>query len=257
MVLSGLIGQAVSTAKREAPSYSIASIVNSASNQAGEFAPATYVSIYGSNLAYTTKSIAPSDIRGTILPTILPGTGVSVILNHVRTQIFYISPGQINILIPSDVYPGPADLQIDVDGIYGPPVRITIAPSAPALFQANARTAIAVHSDGSLLTPEAPGHPGEFIVLYATGLGMTVPQPYYGEIPGRAAQLKDFQKFDVLFNDVPLDRLRILYAGVTPGFAGLYQINLRLPDEVAADPEVRLRTADGTSKAGVIVPLQP
>jgi len=48
----------------------------------------------------------------------------------------------------------------------------------------------------------------------------------------------------VFLNDEPLDASSVLYAGVTPGFLGLYQVNLRLPERLEENP--RIRVAIGT-----------
>jgi uncharacterized protein (TIGR03437 family) len=61
--------------------------------------------------------------------------------------------------------------------------------------------------------------------------------------------------FQVLLNGVAVDRSRVLYVGVTPGYAGLYQVNLRLPDDVPQNPEVRVGTAAQMSLAGLYLPL--
>jgi len=49
----------------------------------------------------------------------------------------------------------------------------------------------------------------------------------------------------------------IKYAGVTPGSAGVYQINLLLPATLGANPEIRARMGDQTSRQGVVLPAQP
>jgi uncharacterized protein (TIGR03437 family) len=249
--LAGFTQCTGSGAPPDSLSYSAASIVNSASNQVGAFAPNTFLTIYGTNLGYTTRSISQTDIRANTLPGILPGTGVSVFINHVRASVYYVSPTQINVLIPSDSFPGPAQLQVLLDNLAGPVIPITLAATAPALFQMDTKNAIAVHADGSLLTTATPGNPGEFIVLYATGLGLSVPTPGYSEIPLSAASLRDLVKFRVLLDGIAVDPSRVAYAGVAPGFAGLYQINVKLPDDTGTNPEIRLQTPDSESPAGI------
>ncbi len=252
-----LAGQVNQNATREAPSYSATSVVNSASNLTGSSAPNTFLSIYGTNLAYTKRALADTDIVNGTLPTILPGTGVTVYVNRVRAQIYYVSPGQINILVPSNLDPGPADLLVNLDGIYGPTIAVTLSPSAPALFQMDDVTAIAAHANGAVLTSDGPGRPDEYIVLYATGLGRVNPTVPYGEIPLHAAQLQNISAFRVLLDGTPLEASRMLYAGVAPGFGGLYQINIQLPSKLNANPEIRLQTIDGLSKPGVFIRVAP
>jgi uncharacterized protein (TIGR03437 family) len=255
-LVAALAAFASFSAGREAPSYSASTLLNSASNQTDSFAPNTFISIYGSNLCLTTRAMAASDISGNQLPTILPGTGASVFINRIRVPVYYVSPNQINVLIPADTFPGPAELQVALNGLYGPVANITIRETAPALFQLDERTAIAVHANGDLLTPDNPGHAGEVIVLYATGLGVTRPPAAYNEIPQAAAPIRDTAGFSVAFNGEPIPPARIFYAGAAPGFAGLYQVNLRLPDTVTSDPEIRIQAGSVRSKTGVYIPVR-
>lgn len=253
-VLAGLVW-AESGANRQAPTYTTTGVVNAASNQANSYAPNTFVSIYGTNLAYTTRGLASSDISGNTLPTILSGTGVRVWVANCPTHIYYVSPTQINVLLPSDLRPGPTQLRVQVDATYGPPIAITITAAAPAFFQLDPHTPIAAHADGSIVTSSSPAAPGEWIVLYATGLGTVIPQPAYGEIPTAAAPLADMANFSITLNGTRIPASKIAYAGVAPGFGGLYQINLQLPNETADDPEIRMSTVSATSASGVRLPV--
>jgi uncharacterized protein (TIGR03437 family) len=237
------------------PFYTAASIVNAASNQSGTLAPNTFVTIYGTNLAYTTRTLTTDDIEGNELPTTLAGTGVRVFVNGIAAQIYYVSPGQINFLIPTTIAPGPGAVQVALDATWGPRIAVNLPAVAPALFQVDAQTAIATHADGSLLTADSPGKPLETIVLYATGLGATVPEPDYAEIPLAAAPLQDMVGFQVLLDGMAVESRRIYYSGVAPGFAGLYQINVQLPDWVGANPQVQLVASGETSPAGIVIPV--
>lgn len=250
-VLAGVAARTGSSATREAPSYSATSIVNSASNVSASLAPNTFVTIYGKNLAVNTRSLAAEDLRGNALPIVLANTGVTVYVNHIPAHVYYVSPTQINALIPSDAAAGKGQIQIASDGVFGPAIPITITASAPALFTFEVNSAIATHADGSLLTAASPGRAGEYIALYATGLGATVPNPTYGQIPQQAARLVDSNRFEVKLDGVPIEPARIVYAGTAPGFAGLYQVNVCLPASAGGDPEIRLQTADSISPAGI------
>lgn len=243
--------------KREAPSYSAASIVNAATNLPGGLAPNTIATLYGSNLSFVTRAVGVDDIRGGVLPLALPGAGVRVSVGDVAAHIYYVSPTQVNLLIPSTLAPGPAELQLTLDGRAGPAVGIQLAAAAPALFQLSERWIVACRADGTVISEEAPARPGELVILYATGLGRTVPNPHSGEIPRQAAVLERLSEFQVWLDGAPLGPERIAYAGVAPGFAGLYQINLRLPDDVQRNPEVRLKLGDQMSPSGTALPTAP
>jgi uncharacterized protein (TIGR03437 family) len=255
-VLSVLLTAALAIAQSSnAPYYSAASIANSAASIAGYYAPNSFVTIYGTNLAYSTVSMTGQDISGGILPTALPGAGVRVLINNIFADLWYVSPGQINILVPNYLAAGPAIIQMEVDGLAGPAVQITLLPLAPAMFQLDASTVLGVHLDGSKITAASPASSGEVIVLFATGLGTTIPQPEPNQIP-RSIAILATPGFGVWINGTPVDPVRILYAGVVPGYAGLYQVNLRLPDGSPPNPELRIGWTSQMSPAQLYLPLQ-
>lgn len=255
---AALIGSfaAGQSASRQAPSYSAASVVNAASNQSGAVAPNTFLTIYGQNLAWTTRGLTGNDLVDDKLPTVLPGTGVRVWVGSQAANIYYVSPQQINILVPANLKPGKREISVQVDSTYGPAIEVTLGTAAPALFQMDATTAIAVHADGSVATEDSPARPGEIVALYATGLGPTTPAAVYSTIPRAAAPLNDMDTFEVRFDGKPVDRSSIFYAGLAPGFAGLYQINVKLPDDLGANPEIRMSASGVVSPEGVRIPVR-
>jgi len=232
------------------PSYSAASVANAASNVPGSFAPNTLISIYGTNLSFSTAAIGEADIRSGNLPTSLGSTPVRVLLSGQFANLYYVSPHQVNALIPTHLLPGPVTLQVILSVRAGPPVTIMLEESAPALFEGPDRFVIATHGNGPVVTAETPATPGEVVVLYATGLGPTSPMTPSNRIPSVPAKLTNFGAFQVWLNGVPVTKDRILYAGVTPGFAGLFQINIQLPEGATADPEIRVGTSERMSPEG-------
>ncbi|HUS05045.1 MAG TPA: IPT/TIG domain-containing protein [Bryobacteraceae bacterium] len=239
-----------------APTYSAASIVNSATNRPGPLAPNTIVTIYGTNLAYVTRALTAGEIQAGILPTTLSGTGVVILVGNLGATPYYISPTQINFLIPSSLIATGLELRVGLNGHYGPAVRLTLAEAAPGLFQSDPDFAVATRLDGSIVTRQSPTKPGEDIVVYLTGLGRTKPNPGYREIPQKAAPIERTTELRVSIGGVLLASKSVYYAGVTPGFAGLYQVNLRVPVDAAPNPEIRIGYDDQMSPENVRLPVK-
>jgi uncharacterized protein (TIGR03437 family) len=238
------------------PYYTADSIANSASSVTGLYAPNTFVTIYGQNLAYTTRALSASDVSNGTLPTVLGTTGVRVLINNIPANIYYVSPTQVNLLVPTSLIAGPVVLQLVVDSLAGPAIPIMLGNAAPSFFQSDATTVLGVHLDGSLISSTAPAHAGEVVVLFASGLGPTNPAAIPNQIPQQAATVTPLSSFTLLLNGVAIDPRQILYAGVTPTFAGLFQINLQLPTGLPSNPEIRIGYAGTLSPAGRILPLQ-
>lgn len=239
-----------------APCYTAATVVNSATNQP-LLAPNGMATIYGAFLSFSTKALTPGDLAAGLLPIRLPGTEVTVIVDGYAAPLWYISPGQINFQVPSNLRSG-QDVPMFVarDGKAGPTVIVRLASESPGFYAADPETVIAVHLDGSLITRQQPARRGEAVVLFANGLGQTVPDTPYRMVPTGAASLLRMREFRILLNGVEVPPDRVPYAGTAPGFAGLYQINLLLPDNAPETPEVQIQLGDAVSPRGLRLPLR-
>jgi len=242
---------------RVAPVYTAASIVNAADNQSGALAPNAIGTIYGTNMAYSTAAIGQGDIQGGVLPTVLGTCETQVFVNNIPADLYYVSPGQINFLVPSDLTPGPVVVAVFIDGLYGPQIPLTLGAAAPGLFQLDAQTAVATDANGSVLTSSSPAKPGDIVILWANGLGQVTPPVAYGQLSTAASPLVAGANLSILLDGVPVDPSAIAYAGLAPGYAGLYQINFTLPASTGANPQIQLQIDGATSIGGVHLPVSP
>ncbi len=237
------------------PKYSSDSVVHGASFLKGEFAPNTFISIFGENLAWSTRSVSGANLEANTLPTSL--AGVQVLIGPTLGFLVFVSPGQINVLIDNRLTPGNYPLRVLRDTLAGPEARITIAESAPGLFAVADGIPVVTRPDGSLVTAENPARPGQIVILWATGLGPTLPSMRPGELPRGAAPLDQKIPFQVMLNGVPIPAGHILYAGVAPGFAGLYQINVLLPEDTQQNPAIRIGYANALSPLSQTIYVAP
>jgi uncharacterized protein (TIGR03437 family) len=236
-----------------APSYSSASIVNSASNQA-PLSPNAIATLYGTDLAYATAGVAQSDLGSGVLPTVLAGVGVFVA--GLPASLYYVSPQQINFLIPANLRPGNAIVFVAREGTRGPFATVALLAASPGLYQADADTIVATHGDGSRVTRDAPASGGEVVLFYCTGLGPTDPDVINGQISPVPAPIQMLADLRVTVGGATLDAQRIFYAGVAPGFPGLYHIKVQLPDPMHADPEVQIALGVQISPPALKLPAQ-
>lgn len=82
------------------------------------------------------------------------------------------------------------------------------------------------------------------------------PDTNSGALATFAARIVAGPQMQILLAGVAVAATDILYAGLAPGFAGLYQINLRLPAKLPADPEIRIVIAGQTSPALIRLPAR-
>jgi uncharacterized protein (TIGR03437 family) len=237
----------------QAPAYTPASVVNASDYSPGPFAPNSILTIFGANLAWDTRQLAETDIVNDALPTTL--ASVAVYIDNWPVPLIYVSPTQINFIVPGNEVDGGVPLRVVREGVTGPEITIQLIDAAPALF-APAGYAIATHADNTLLTPDAPAHAGDAVVVYATGLGKTLPNPAPGVIPLTADPIAGLSTLNVYLNGVAIDPALIFYAGVSPCSAGLYQINLYLPADTPNDPEIRVSVGTQESLAGLLLNVQ-
>jgi uncharacterized protein (TIGR03437 family) len=239
----------------QAPAYTAAGIVNASDFTSGPFAPNSVLSIFGTNLSWSTQTLVSGNIVANTLPTQL--ANVSVYVDNWPAPLLYVSATQVNFLIPGNEISGDVTVRVTREGVTGPEVTITLVDAAPALFPLGNGYIIATHgADGSLITPDAPAIGGEVIVVYATGMGRTSPNPDPGEIPQTAATIVNYSSLNVYLDGVALPWYLIKYAGVTPLSAGLYQINIELPNPVDTNPQITVTMGSQSTPTGLQVATQ-
>ena len=250
LVLAAL---AIGAASGAAPTYSTESIVNGSDFAPGPFAPGSIVTIFGADLSFGTLGLTAENTSARALPTEL--SDVRVYLDNQPVALIFVSPTQINFLVPSNKTPRNYPLRVVRQGLTGPEVTITLVDAAPQLFKSKEGYVIAQHgADYSVITLDAPARPGEVIVIYATGLGRTQPTPAPGEIPNYPGKIVSDLKLSL--GGSVLAPERTWYAGLSPGIAGVYQINLQLPESLAIDPEIRADVGGQSSAQGIKLATQ-
>ncbi|MCW5962549.1 MAG: hypothetical protein KIT83_00815 [Bryobacterales bacterium] len=220
------------------PQYTSASVVHGATFTSGPFAGNTFISIFGEDLAWSTRRVTQVDIRANRLPTSLGG--VQVLIGPAQAYLVFVSPTQINALVSSALTAGDYPLRVLRDSWAGPAATVGVREAAPGLFMVQYGIPVVTRLDGSLVDQANPARSGSIVTIWATGLGATTPEPQPGELPRAAAMLTRIAEFEIWLGGVKVSADHILYAGVAPGFAGLYQINLLLPQDTPALPEIRI-----------------
>jgi uncharacterized protein (TIGR03437 family) len=187
-------------------------------------APGTIVQIYGSNLT------AQTTVGSTIpLATVLDQT--SVIIGGLPAPLYYVSPGQINAQIPFELTAGnPYQVVVSANGALSTPNPIQLTSDAPGIAQYATGQAIAQHvSDNSLVTETSPAKPGEYIVFYVAGMGLTNQTVPSGTASPSTNLATLLDTATLTLNGVPIPAANILFAGLTPTLVGLYQIDFQVP----------------------------
>ncbi|MEZ5396947.1 MAG: hypothetical protein R2724_29770 [Bryobacterales bacterium] len=228
--------------RKKVPVINEGGVVNAAGFMAAPdnfVAPGSIIAIFGDDLALRTRAVSLADLDGGRLPTSLGG--VWVILGSQRIPLYYVSPTQINAQVPFELAPRAGDWSLIVsrEGLAtAVAAQVKVVRAAPGLFP------VALHADYRVvgrgeIEGSEPLEPGELAILFGTGFGPVVPVSETGELPPRAAGL--VLPLDVWLADERLPPESILYAGQAPGFAGLCQVNVLLPNHgFAEDPEVRV-----------------
>ena len=136
-------------------------------------------------------------------------------------SLFYVSPSQINAQTPTVLQPGEWEVRVKVN-LLDATERVVVRPYSPGLFS------VARHADGTLVTRNAPAKPAEFIVFYGAGFGPTRPLLLTGELAPLAPTWL-VNRIEAKIGEISLATEDLYYWGMAPGFAGLYQFNLRVP----------------------------
>ena len=200
----------------------IRSICNAASFQvAAAVSPGELVALMGAELAPATVSA-----QGLPLPMTLQGVEVDV--SGIAAPLLYVSPAQINFQVPYNIPQGSASIIVRRGTQQSAGMTVVVLPSTPGIFGANGdpTSPVVVHaSDYSMVTVKSPAHRGEYLAIFCDGLGLTKPPVSAGNAVAAATPITG--AFQVVLDWAAVGVAP--YAGLAPGFAGLYQVDFQVP----------------------------
>jgi uncharacterized protein (TIGR03437 family) len=215
---------------------------------AGALAPGMIVEVYGTGLATT-----QGNTSGLPLPTNFQGT--SLIVGPYQAPLYYVSGAQVNVqfdaeLVPNQQYPVIAML----NGALSVPVMTDISPIQLGVAAMANGLVIAQHGVGSAyVTENSPAKQGEVVVIYLSGMGATNPSVKSGvPAPGAPPFAEVTVEPTVTLNgqDAPVQ-----FAGLTPGFVGLYQVNFQVPLNAGTGDQTLIVSQNGVSSNASRLPV--
>lgn len=210
-------------------------------------APGGLISIFGTNLTKVSTDL--SGWAGRVLPASLNGTSVTI--GGKNAAILYVSPGQINAQVPSDVAAG--QQPVIVKSSVGPSTSftVTVAATAPAIFFAPV-AAVLKNADFSLVSTGNPAKSGDVILVYCTGLGATSASLPTGTLVPPTTTANTTASVTATIGGKPAV---VAYAIASPGFAGLYQVAITVPTGVTGSSPIVL-TQGTVNSNSVPIPVQ-
>jgi uncharacterized protein (TIGR03437 family) len=224
------------------PSLTTANFLSAATFLPAAAAPGGLFTVMATDLGGSINTAATPD-----LPTLLDG--VTVAINGIPAPLIYVSPTQINAQVPYEVGSGPATLTLTKNGVAGQPVPISVAGTAPQIFLATGAHAAVLNQDYSVNSPGNPALTSSVISIFWTGQGQ-VNNPVTTGAPATAL----FPNTTVASTAATIggQPAAVLYSGLAPGFAGLAQANLQIPDLPSGEYPVVLTVGSANSNSATV-----
>jgi minor extracellular serine protease Vpr len=235
------------------PAINSSGVVNTGSYQVGQgLAPGSYISIFGTSLAdalvFSPTLSLPVSL-GTVSVS-FDGGGLSL-----PGHISFVSPGQVNVQIPWE-FQGQSSVKMILSVGYVPSAAYTVPLNSysPGIFEFSDNghlSAAATDANGVVFTQANPAKRGQTIVLYVNGLGPVDHQPLSGEPTPQPPPLANT-------NVPPTVKIgniaaHVDFSGMSPGWVGLYQVNVVVPQDAATGaPPIVVSIGGVDSKASVL-----
>ena len=177
------------------------------------YAPGMEMTLFGSQLALTTRSAV-----GTPLPTTLDNVSVSV--NGVAAPLYYVSPTQLNVQIPYEVPTSGIVTIVVSNNKQTGSASIQMSAAAPGIF---------TDSDGAVAGASTAAR-GQTITLYLTGVGAVQPAVASGATPSSGETPVPTQATVVTVGGA---QASTSYIGIPGWSVGVVQVNYTVPSATA------------------------
>jgi uncharacterized protein (TIGR03437 family) len=215
----------------------------SAFGQFSSVAPGSWIEIYGSNLAASSRSWTGGDFNGVNAPTSMDGAKMTI--GGQLAFIDYISPTQINAQVPSNAPTGAQPVIVTTSAGASPAYTITVNQQQPGLLAPSSfivggkQYVVALFSDGATFVlppgaiagvPSRRAKAGDSITLYGVGFGSVTPNIPAGQVVQQTNTLTAQLHFLLGQTEAAVG-----YDGLAPNAVGLYQFNVVVPNVAASD----------------------
>jgi uncharacterized protein (TIGR03437 family) len=242
---------------RLAPAIQTDGVVNAASGQVGRgLAPGSYISIFGRNLSEALVSTSTP-----WLPYGLAGVSVSFDAPGGRSypaRIHFVSEGQINVQVPWELQGSNSVLlKVSIGNESSALYTVPLNDYSPAAFEfadpgSGRLLAAALDENFRLVTTANPVGRRRVVQLYANGLGPVSNGPPSGELSPAQPLAASRVQPEVTIGGRPA---RVLFSGLAPGFVGLYQVNVEVPEDAPVGVQPVVLTAGGVSSKTASLPI--
>jgi uncharacterized protein (TIGR03437 family) len=155
--------------------------------------------------------------------------GVRVLVNNQAAPLFFVSSTQINFQIPYEVpASGQVNIVVERNGVVSTPEPAQVALNAPAMFTnpSNGEPIVERYPNFDLITANNPARSGDVLILFLTGIGDLTSRPASGSAAPSSPLATAVSNPTVT---VGSRNATVFFAGLAPGFVGLGQINIQLP----------------------------
>jgi uncharacterized protein (TIGR03437 family) len=209
------------------PAINSGGVVNAASYTA-PVAPGSIASAFGDFLLPSPLSTTQSP-----LPTELSDLSLRF-GDAALSPLFFVSGRQVNFQVPWEVA-GSTTLTATVNGQTGAPQAVALAPFAPAVFSTNSQGSgqgAILDASNHLVNASNPATSGSTVQIFCTGLGAVTNQPPTGSPAPLASLVRTLTTPTATIGGLPAN---VSFAGLAPGYVGLYQVNAQVPAGLAAN----------------------
>lgn len=244
-----------------APAISNGGLVSAADTRIAGASPGAFVSLYGLNLAGALSQAVDVPWPYTL-------GGVTVTVGSGTVPLYFVSPSVINFQVPFSTNPRQTQsVTVSQGTLVSATAPLAMSPVTPALFTTNqqgtgqgairiADATAAIAAPAGMFDGSRPAKAGEFISIYCTGLGVVTPSG----TAGAGALATPPLQTTVATPIVTIGNIvgaTVQFSGLTPGLAGLYQVNVKVPDGVTPGNAVPLSlTISGVQSNTVTVAIQ-
>ncbi|HEY3744316.1 MAG TPA: choice-of-anchor V domain-containing protein [Bryobacteraceae bacterium] len=224
------------------------------------FTPGEIVSVRGSQLSPTSRSISPDELINDQFPNV--ADGVQVTFGGVPGYIMALDPSRIRVVVPNTNAVGLLPVVVNNGTQSTGAYDIDVEAVAPAFFLWNNVYVQATHLDGTIVGPvglfpgstSSPAQPGETINITAVGLGPTDPSFDPGIVVPDGTYAPLVKTPLVLFNGVGVPAQG---AALITGLPGVYNVVVQVPANAPdGDMPIQLQVSGVQSDTGFLLPIQ-